>query len=165
MCIRLDIAHVMGVVSRYMIRPGEQHQEAVKWLLRNLRSLTYTCLCFTGASLELHGYVDADLVGNIDSRKSTTWFVFTLGGTTISWSSHIQNIVALSTTVTEYVATIEAAKEIIWLCSFLDELGKKQEMGILHSDNQSAIFLAKHSAFSFKVKAYTNEIPFYPLPC
>ena len=115
--------------------------------------------------MELQGYVDADLVGNIDSRKSTTWFVFTLGGTTISWSSHIQNIVALSTTVTEYVAAIEAAKEIIWLCSFLDELGKKREMGILHSDSQSAIFLAKHSTFSFKVKAYTNEIPFYPLPC
>ena len=49
--------------------------------------------------------------------------------------------------------------------SFLDELGKKQELGIQHSDSQSAIFLAKHSAFSFKVKAYTNEIPFYPLPC
>ena len=115
--------------------------------------------------MELQGYVDADVVGNIDSRKSTTWFVFTLGGTTISWSSHIQNIVALSTTVTEYVATIEAAKEIIWLCSFLDELGKKQEIGILYSDSQSAIFLAKHSAFSFKVEAYTNEIPFYSLPC
>ena len=115
--------------------------------------------------MELQGYVDADLVSNIDSRKSTTWFVFTLGGTTISWSSYIQKIVALSTTVAEYVAATEAAKEIIWICSFLDELGKKQEMGILHSDSQSAIFLAKHLTFSFKVKAYTNEMPFYPLPC
>ena len=115
--------------------------------------------------MELQGYVDANLVSNIDSRKSTTWFVFILGGTTISWSSHIQKIVALSTIVAEYVAVIEAAKEMIWLYSLLDELGKKQEMGILHSDSQSAIFLAKHSAFSFKVKAYTNVIPFYPLPC
>ena len=36
---------------------------------------------------------------------------------------------------------------MIWLHGFLDEFGKKQEMGILHSDNQSAIFLAKNSAF------------------
>ena len=131
----LDIAHVMGVVSRYMIRPGEQNWEVVKWLLRNLRGLTDTCLCFTGVSLELQGYIDADLVGNIDSRKSTTWFVFTLGGITISWSSYIQKIVALSTTIAEYVAAIEATKEMIWLRSFLDELGKKQQMGILYSDS------------------------------
>ena len=38
----------------------------------------------------------------------------------------------------------EAGKEMIWLHGFLDELGKKQEMGILHSDSQSAIFLAKN---------------------
>ena len=131
----LDIAHVMGVVSRYMIRPGEQNWEVVKWLLRNLRGLTDTCLCFTGVSLELQGYIDADLVGNIDSRKSTTWFVFTLGGITISWSSYIQKIVALSTTIAEYVAAIKATKEMIWLRSFLDELGKKQQMGILYSDS------------------------------
>ena len=36
---------------------------------------------------------------------------------------------------------------MIWLHGFLDELGKKQEMGILHSDSQSAIFLIKNFAF------------------
>ncbi|RVX02908.1 Retrovirus-related Pol polyprotein from transposon TNT 1-94 [Vitis vinifera] len=35
----------------------------------------------------------------------------------------------------EYVAATEAGKEMIWLHGFLDELGKKQEMGILHSDS------------------------------
>ena len=33
-CTRLDIAHVVGVVSRYMANPGKEHWEAVKWLLR-----------------------------------------------------------------------------------------------------------------------------------
>ena len=41
----------------------------------------------------------------------------------------------LSTTKAEYVAATEAGKEMIWLHGFLDELGKKQEMGILHSDS------------------------------
>ena len=36
---------------------------------------------------------------------------------------------------------------MIWLHGFLDELGKKQEMDILDSDSQSAIFLAKNSTF------------------
>jgi len=100
-----------------------------------LRGLTDTYLCFTGASLKLHGYVDANLAGDINSRKSTTGFVFTLGGTAISWVSNLQKIVALSTTEAEYVAGIEAGKEMIWLHSFLDELGKKHELGVLHSDS------------------------------
>ena len=41
---------------------------------------------------------------------------------------------------------------MIWLHGFLDELGKKQEMGILHSDSQSAIFLVKNSSFHSKLK-------------
>ena len=111
-----------------------------------------TCLCFTGASLKLQDYVDADFAGDIDSRKSTTKFVFTLSGTTISWASNIQTIVTLSTTEAKYVAATEARKEMIWLHGFLNELGKKQEMGILHSDNQSEIFHAKNLAFHSKSK-------------
>ena len=67
-----------------MSRPRKQHWEAVKWILRYLKGLSYTSLCFTGASLKLQGYVDADFAGDIDSRKSIIGFDFTLGGTTIS---------------------------------------------------------------------------------
>ena len=102
--------------------------------------------------MKLQGYVAADFVGEINSRKSTTGFVFTLGGTAISWASNLQKIVTLSTIEAEYVAATKTGKEMIWLHGFLDELGKKQEMGILHSDCQSAIFLAKNSAFHSKSK-------------
>ena len=97
--------------------------------------------------MKLQCYVDVDFVGDIDSKKSTTGFVFTLGGITILWASNLQKIVTLSTTKAEYVAATEAGKEMIWLHGFLDELGKKQEMGILHSDSQSVIFLAKNLHF------------------
>ena len=46
---------------------------------------------------ETAGYVDADFASDIDSRKSTTGFVFTLGGTAISWASNLKKIVTLST--------------------------------------------------------------------
>ncbi|KAK4590671.1 hypothetical protein RGQ29_021012 [Quercus rubra] len=138
-CTRPDITHVVGVVSRNMSRPGKQHWEASKWILRYLRGSTDTCLCFLGASLKLQGYVDVDLASDIDSRKSTTRFVFTLGGTTISWALNLQKIVALSTIEIEYVAATKVGNEMIWLDSFLDELGKKQELGILHSDNKLVI--------------------------
>ena len=58
----------------------------------------------------------------------------------------------MSTTEAEYVAVTEAGKEMVWLQSFLDELGKKQHKGILYSDSQSAIFLAKNPAFHSRTK-------------
>ena len=49
---------------------------------------------------------------------------------------------------------------MIWLHGFLDELGKKQEMGILHNDSQSAIFLVKNSAFHSKSKHIQTKYHF-----
>ena len=66
----------------------------------------------------------------------------------------------MSTTKVEYVAATKAGKEMIWLHGFLDELGKKQRMGILHNDSQSAIFLAKNSAFHSKLKHIQTKYHF-----
>lgn len=65
---------------------------------------------------------DSDYVGSTDTRKSFTWLVFTLHGTTMSWKSNLQSIVALSTTEAQYIATTEAIKEGIWLLRISDEM-------------------------------------------
>jgi hypothetical protein len=64
----------------------------------------------------------------------------------------LQKIVTISTTEAEYVAVTEASKELIWLQGLLTELGFEQEMNVLHSDSQSAIHLAKNSAFHSRTK-------------
>jgi ATP-binding cassette subfamily B (MDR/TAP) protein 1 len=151
-CTRPDIAHAVGVVSRYMSNPGKQHWEAVKWILRYLKGTVDHAICFEGSSTTLHGYVDSDLAGDFDSSRSTTGYVYTLGGTAVSWMSRLQKIVALSTTEVEYVAITEASKEMIWLQDFLEELGKKQENSALNSDSQSAIHLARNPVFHSRTK-------------
>ena len=65
-CTRPDIAHAMGVVSRYMANPGKDHWEAVKWLLRYLRGTSSTSLCFGKVKVTLQGFVDVDLGGDAD---------------------------------------------------------------------------------------------------
>ena len=114
-CTRPDIAHAVGVVSRYMNNPGKEHWMAVKWILRYLKGTINQALFFGGSNISLQGYVDADMAGDKDNRRSTTGYVFTVGGTTVSWVSKIQSVVALSTTEAEYVAATEASKEMIWL--------------------------------------------------
>jgi hypothetical protein len=151
-CTRPDIAHAVGAVSRFMTNPGKQHWEAVKWILRYLRGTTDRCLCFRRGELKLQGFVDADFAAEVDHRRSTTGYVFTVGTTAVSWISQIQKIVALSTTEAEYIAVTEASKEMIWLQGLLAEMGFKQEKNVLHSDSQSAIHLAKNSAFHSRTK-------------
>ncbi|KAH9679182.1 Integrase catalytic domain-containing protein [Citrus sinensis] len=58
----------------------------------------------------------------MDSRKSTSGYVFTLGSGAISWRSVKQSCIADSTTEAEYVAASEAAKEVVWLRKFLQDL-------------------------------------------
>lgn len=151
-CTRPDIAHAVGVVSRFMSNPGKQHWEAVKWILRYLKGSSGFTLCFRKSDLGLNGYVDADNGGDVDSRKSTTGYVYTLGGTAISWVSKLQKVVALSSCEAEYVAVTEAAKEMMWLQPFLRELGQNYDGSVLHCDSQSAIHLAKNPVYHGRTK-------------
>ncbi|KAE8712235.1 hypothetical protein F3Y22_tig00110259pilonHSYRG00008 [Hibiscus syriacus] len=70
------------------------------------------------------GYVDSDYAGDLDNRRSTTGYVFTLGRGLICWKSTVQSVVALSTTEAEYMAAAEAAKEALWLTGLVKELGE-----------------------------------------
>ena len=112
---RADIAHAVGVVSEYMDNPGKEHWQVVKWILRYLRGTSTHALCFHDNQNILQGYVDAHMACDKDSHQSTTCYVFTIGGTVVSWASKLQKLVSLSTTEAKYVALTKASKELLWL--------------------------------------------------
>uniref|UniRef100_A0A3Q7GQW1 Reverse transcriptase Ty1/copia-type domain-containing protein n=1 Tax=Solanum lycopersicum TaxID=4081 RepID=A0A3Q7GQW1_SOLLC len=68
------------------------------------------------------GYSDSDYAGDVDTRRSMTGYVFTLGGSVVSWKATLQPTVTLSTTEAEYMALTEAAKEGIWLKGLVSDL-------------------------------------------
>ena len=121
-----DIAHAVGVVSRYMANPGKEHWEAVKWILRYMRGISSISLCLGKGKVTLQGFVDTDLGGDVDLSKILSGYIYTIGGTAVSWMSRLQKCVSLSSSEAEYVAIAEAGKEMIWLADYLEELGKKQ---------------------------------------
>ena len=45
-CTRPDIAHTVGVLSRFMSKPGKEHWTAVKWVFRYLRGTSDYGLCY-----------------------------------------------------------------------------------------------------------------------
>jgi hypothetical protein len=70
--------------------------------------------------------VNADYACEVDDRRSTTGYMFTLSGGPICWKSTLQSIVAISTTEAEYMAVVEVAKEALWLKGSVKELGLNQ---------------------------------------
>ena len=63
--------------------------------------------------LEIEGYSDADFAGDIDDRKSTFGYVFTLAGGAISWKNSKQGVTASSTMYAKFVACYEASGPVI----------------------------------------------------
>ena len=101
---------------------------------------------------DLEGYVDADYVGNVDTRKSLSGFVFTLSGTTVTWKANQQSVVALSTTQAEYICLVKGVKEAIWLKGMIGEMRICQGCVKIHCDSQSAIHLANHQVYHERTK-------------
>jgi len=106
----------------------------------------------------LVGFTDSDFAGDLDDRKSTSGYVFTLAGGAVSWKSKKQSLVSLSSTEAEYVSCSEAAREAIWLRRLYHEITKDRlksttpAIQLLLSDSQGAISLAQAPRFSDRTK-------------
>jgi hypothetical protein len=88
----------------------------------------------------------------MDTRRSTTGYVYLLHGGAISWSSRRQATVAASTTEAEYMAAAAATKEAVWLRKLLKDLGINAGTVNIMADNQSAIKLTKNPIASARSK-------------
>ena len=66
----------------------------------------------------MEGYIDVDMAGDLDDKKSTSEFLLTFVEGAMSWQLKLQKCVALSTTKVEYIAMTEAGKEMFWLKDF-----------------------------------------------
>ncbi|MCQ7056692.1 hypothetical protein M9Y08_18120, partial [Clostridioides difficile] len=146
LCTRPDICFAVGMVSRYQSNPGKAHWEAVKHILKYLRRTRDYVLVYRANELEPLGYTDSDFQSDRDQSKSTSGFVFTLGGGAIVWRSVKQKCVADSTMEAEYVAASEAAKEAVWLKNFLmdlDVIPSLPKSITLFCDNSGAVANSK----------------------
>ena len=103
-----------------MSKPRKEHSIVVKRVFRYLRGTTDHAICYQGRAgldrvLDVRGFVDADWAGDLDQRRSTSGYVFSLLGGVISWMSKKNIVVALSTIEVQYMAATHASKEAIWL--------------------------------------------------
>lgn len=145
---RPDLAFAVGYVSRFMAEPHEDHMAAVKHILRYVAGTRSHGLWYSRGQpgeLELLGYIDSDIAGDLDDRKSTSGGLFFLTRSPITWLSQKQKVVALSSCEAEYVAASTAACQAVWLAGLLQEImGTPVTPPVLKVDNKSAIALTKN---------------------
>ena len=127
-CTRPDIAHAVRILSKFMSNPGKENWTAVKRVFRYLHGTSDYGLCYQGRPglervLDIHGFANADWAGDLDQRRSTSGYVFSLFGGAVSWMSKRQSVVALSTTEVEYIAATHASKESFWLYRLCSSMG------------------------------------------
>ena len=76
-----------------------------------------------------------------------------MGKGAVSWSLKKQYIIALSCTEAKYIAQTHAAKEVLWLQSFLTEVcGPGAAPLTINCNNQGAIALFKDNKFHAHTK-------------
>ena len=82
---RSDVAYAR-VVSRFMSHPGRSHWAVVKSILRYLKGTKGKRTCYgVMAKGTSHGYCDSDMARDVDTRKTTYGYIYTLAGGAISW--------------------------------------------------------------------------------
>ncbi len=150
---RPDICAAIGVLSQYMSDPSESHWCGVKRLLRYLKGTQNYGLLFSSGDTALVGFSDADWAGDLDTRRSTSGYVFKVGDATVSWCSKKQQTVAKSTTEAEYVALGMAVQETVWLRRLLSDIGRSESLAtIIYEDNNGAIDLSRNAKHHTRTK-------------
>ncbi|GKB01907.1 putative RNA-directed DNA polymerase [Tanacetum coccineum] len=101
---RPDLAYAVSKLSRYTSNPSYAHWKAIT---RVLHYLTYNRdygLHYDKHHAVIEGYSDANWISDIKDSRSTSGYVFTLGGAAISWKSSKQTVIAKSTMESEFIA-------------------------------------------------------------
>lgn len=142
---RPDICFAVNYVSRYQEQPTALHTVAVKRIFKYLKgTLNFGLVFFSNTNFDVRCYSDSDYAGCLDTRKSTTGYCITMGGSLLSWCSERQSSVSRSTAEAEYIASSEAVGELVWLTRLLKEL-----IGpitpVLMADNSSACKMIRSS--------------------
>ena len=84
-CTRLDISFSIGKLSRFTSNPSVDHWKAIDRVIGYLRKTISLRLFYSEFLVVLEGYSDASWITSVSDNKSTSGWIFTLGGGVISW--------------------------------------------------------------------------------
>jgi hypothetical protein len=95
---------------------------------------------------KLIGYVNAGYLSDPHKARSQSGYVFTYGGTTISWRSTKQTLTATSSNYAELIVFYDVRRECVWLRSMIQHIQEecglesvKENPTVIYEDNTACI--------------------------
>lgn len=83
---KLDIVYVINVVSRFMVEPQKPHMQTIKQVLKYLRgTLDFNIIYCKSEHINFKGFIYLDWVGDVEIKRLTSGYVFTLGISPMTW--------------------------------------------------------------------------------
>ncbi|WVZ85233.1 hypothetical protein U9M48_032181 [Paspalum notatum var. saurae] len=150
---RPDIQFAICLCARYQASPRTSHRQAVKRIFRYLKfTPEFGLWYFSGSSLSLRGFLDADHASCRINCKSTFGTCQLLGTSLVSWSSRKQVSVSLSTTEAEYITAASYCSQLLWMKATLSDFGLRFGKIPLLVDFTSAISVAKNPVLHSRTK-------------
>ena len=152
--IRPDISFAINKVCQFLQHPTIPYWTAVKWILQYLKHTLFNDLYIRWNSAhQLHAFSDADWVGYLNNRRSTSSYYIFLGHNLISWNSRKQATVSRSSTEAEYQSLANTTIELQWIQYLLKELGVFMATPpTLWCNNLGAIYLTANTMFHARTK-------------
>ncbi|CAI8586951.1 unnamed protein product [Vicia faba] len=131
--MRPDLAYSVGIISKFMQKSKVSHLAAAKRILRYLKGiLDYGIIVPAtdkGKECKLVEYIDSRC-SDAEDKKSTSGYVFMLGGSPVVWSSRKEPVMALSSCETEYIASSLCACQATWMVKLVEEITGKDHRAI-----------------------------------
>jgi len=109
-----DISNAVKILSCFSANPGTTHWNAVKHLFHYLQGTKDLKLIYGSDNSGQLFSTDTDAAhGDVKKNgRSTDGYLVKFGTGAVSWNSKVQPFVALSTSEAEFIAAMEAGKEI-----------------------------------------------------
>eukprot|EP00253_Pinus_taeda_P017705 PITA_17705 len=109
-----DVSFDVGLIAWFMQNPHESHWKVAKRILRYVRGIIQFGIHYSEkASPLLVRFTASAWVGDLDDRKSTAGYVFTLGLGPITRACKKKSVISLSSAEAEYCGVVEASKEAL----------------------------------------------------
>jgi len=140
-----NICSAVRALAPFAATFGHDHIKGLKHIMRYLASCPSRGIMYTMGEGELVRYTDADWANDRSNHRLISGYAFLYSRGAVSWMSKQQSTITTSSTHAEYITTMEAVKELVWLRRLLNEL-KEEVSGptILHIDNCAADLLARN---------------------
>ena len=169
---RPDISYPLIKLSQYSAKPAKSHFTAVKGIYEYLRATRSEGIHYwrqnprddlpsapfpktqhsnnyiphnreESTPIDLRASVDSDYANDTLHRKSVTGMIMKMAGGAILYKSLFQSTITLSSTEAEFIAACDAAKNILYVRSILNDIGIPQhQASTLFEDNQGALLMA-----------------------